>query len=282
MRLLLTCDDGIDSPGLAALVRAVAGHFDAAVVAPNAERSACGHSATLKGLIPVRPSAVAGARECFAVAGTPVDCVRLALGVLIREPVDCVISGINAGANLSVFDVHSSGTVAGAREGRLQGIPSIAVSQMYRKGEATDWTVSTGVVRRILPNLVRAAIRTRSLLNVNIPPTRPAAVPDEYTLRVAPLSTARLPLLFEQAARDDDALAGGTPAVGAPAVGAMADDAPADGAATAYEYRADFASREIEIGSDVAAVMDGAISVTPLAVDATDDALPVLKGLLES
>src|SRR5947208_63943 len=121
--VVLTNDDGVHAPGLAALERALAELGDVYVLAPEREQSACGHALTLHR--PLRPHRLGERR--FAVNGTPSDCVNLAvLGFLPAPPV-LVVSGVNHGSNLG-DDVTYSGTVAAAMEGTLLGVPSIAVS----------------------------------------------------------------------------------------------------------------------------------------------------------
>ncbi len=120
--LILTNDDGWDAPGLAALARAAKGLGQCHVVAPIGPISGCGHRVTTHA-----PIAVARPKEgCVSVAGTPADCVRLALHHLVPRPT-WVLSGINAGGNLGT-DVHYSGTVAAVREAAIHGVPGIALS----------------------------------------------------------------------------------------------------------------------------------------------------------
>src|SRR6266508_4111560 len=127
--VVVTNDDGVHAPGLAALERALTELGEVYVLAPEREQSACGHALTLHR--PLRPHQLGERR--FAVNGTPSDCVNLAvLGFLPAPPV-LVVSGINHGANLG-DDVTYSGTVSAAMEGTLLGVPSMAVSQV--EGEA--------------------------------------------------------------------------------------------------------------------------------------------------
>ena len=130
--IVLTNDDGIDSPGLSALVRALRGMGRLFVVAPKTMCSACSHSITIRSRIEVGDLGERDGAHWFAVRGTPGDCILYAMPEVVRQPVDLVVSGINFGANIGV-DVHYSGTVAGARQATLQGIPSIAVSIDSRK-----------------------------------------------------------------------------------------------------------------------------------------------------
>ena len=135
MQVLLTNDDGIDSPGLLALVKVLSGEHDLLVCAPDAQRSAVSRAMTL--YTPLRAEKredfAALCRNVYAVSGTPVDCVRLGLGNLFPRP-QAVLSGINLGPNLGT-DTLYSGTCGAAQEGAVQGIPSIALSMDCRDGE---------------------------------------------------------------------------------------------------------------------------------------------------
>ena len=123
MRLLLTNDDGIHSDGIQALVTALAGSHEVWVVAPEAEKSGGSHSITLRDALKVRTIA----RCQYACRGTPADCVMIALLGLVPRQIDLVISGINHGPNLGT-DILYSGTAAGARQGALMGVASVALS----------------------------------------------------------------------------------------------------------------------------------------------------------
>ncbi|NOT02620.1 MAG: 5'/3'-nucleotidase SurE [Phycisphaerales bacterium] len=240
MHVLITNDDGYESPGLVALHDAVKDQHTVSVVAPSGERSVCGHAATLKGPIRVRAVDHPTMGLIFAVDGTPADCVRLAISTLLREPVDLVLSGINLGANVSTIDVHSSGTVAAAREGAFNGIPSIAVSHLHRKTHPMDWSLSAQIVARLIPQLLGYRDRVR-LWNVNLPALPPGQRPSGVC--IAPLSTDPIPLTYR--VRD------------------------ADDGSREYEYTGFFEGRVIRPGTDVAVVFGDQICVTPLNLDAT-------------
>ena len=169
MRILLTNDDGIAAPGLA-LLEEVARTLsdDVWVFAPADEQSGAGHSLTLSRPLRVRQLA----EKKFAVAGTPTDAVLMALGLLMKEtPPDLILSGINRGANLAE-DVTYSGTVSAAMEGALAGIPSIALSQVFARqgmGENVPFGAARGWAARVLGSLVEAPIAPGTLINVNFP-----------------------------------------------------------------------------------------------------------------
>ena len=141
MKILLTNDDGVESPLLARLAQAVvdAGH-EAVVVAPKGQRSGVGHAFTY--LEPLHARQTRNAPWiCWEVDGTPADCVKFAVTYLLRESApDLVISGVNDGHNLGVAAVYS-GTVAGAREGALFGLPAVAISVPENDPRSADYAI---------------------------------------------------------------------------------------------------------------------------------------------
>lgn len=141
MHLLLTNDDGIDADGLRLLARALGRRARLSVVAPATERSASGHSITLTRPLFAEPRAVEGAERAWAVDGTPADCVKLAIDVLLAEAPDLVISGINHGSNLG-RDVFYSGTVSAAIEASFLGHSAMAVSQGRASHDGLAWAAS--------------------------------------------------------------------------------------------------------------------------------------------
>jgi 5'-nucleotidase len=164
MRIVLTNDDGIDAPGLAALAAAASRlGGQAVIVAPLEAHSGCGHRVTTD-----RPLAVREAGPGrFAVAGTPADCVRLALAEFAPDAA-VVVAGINAGGNLGV-DVHHSGTVAAAREAALHGRRALAASQYHRRGQPIDWARATRWLEEVFARLPLDATSPGEFWNVNLP-----------------------------------------------------------------------------------------------------------------
>ena len=132
--MLLTNDDGIDSPGLHALARALGEVAEVMVVAPADNQSAVARGITIRGTLEVEDRDVAGAARAYAVSGTPVDCVRFAEATEPGPSFDLVVAGANLGLNLG-DDVTYSGTVAAAMEGVLLDMPGLAVSQQSATGE---------------------------------------------------------------------------------------------------------------------------------------------------
>jgi 5'-nucleotidase len=175
MRILLTNDDGVHAPGLKVLEE-IARQFsdDIWICAPSEEQSGAGHSLTLTR--PVRLQQLDERR--FAVTGTPTDSVMMALRTVMPDAPDLILSGVNRGANLG-DDVTYSGTVSAAIEGALAGIRSIAFSQVYaREGMGDD--VPFGAARewgpKVLAPLIDAPLAERTLINVNFPALAPDAV----------------------------------------------------------------------------------------------------------
>ncbi|MEL7447183.1 MAG: 5'/3'-nucleotidase SurE [Pseudomonadota bacterium] len=169
MRILVTNDDGIHAPGLEVLEELAAEFSDDVwVCAPSEEQSGAGHSLTLNE--PVRLQKFGERR--FAVTGTPTDSVMMALREVMDSPPDLILSGVNRGANLG-DDITYSGTVSAAIEGALAGIRAVALSQVYSRetngtgqefGAAREWGA------RVIKPLLDAPFAERTLVNVNFPP----------------------------------------------------------------------------------------------------------------
>jgi len=162
-RILVTNDDGVHSDGIKVLAAALANLGEITVVAPIQEASAIGHALTLRR--PLRVESISP--RVFAVDGTPTDCVNVAITHVLKDKPDLIVSGINKGWNLG-DDVTYSGTVAGALEGALLGIPSIAVSTQNRRNEfeygpagKAAAAVAEAVLERGMPKFI--------LLNINVP-----------------------------------------------------------------------------------------------------------------
>ena len=175
--ILVTNDDGFDSPALLALVEALKPLAKVTVVAPSTEKSACGHSLTL-----TRPLNFIEVQENFYRLddGTPTDCVFLALNKIYDEDnkPDLVVSGINIGANMGE-DITYSGTASAAMESVLQGIPAIAISQVYNNGGESIKTHGYDLAKKSIATLVKKIfdghfpLPERKFLNVNVPPLAP-------------------------------------------------------------------------------------------------------------
>jgi 5'-nucleotidase len=227
VKLLLTNDDGIDAPGLAALFEAAARLGDPVVVAPVAALSGCSHQVTTNGPIRVEERGL----KSFAVAGTPADCVRVALHRIAPET-KWVLSGINAGGNLGA-DVYHSGTVAAVREAVLHGWPGIAVSQYRKRGLAVDWRRASRWLVPILSDLVGQPTAPGVFWNINLPHLLPQA-PDPHVV-FCPLDPAPLPLSFREEGES-------------------------------LHYNGDYHERRHEPGTDVDVCFNGKIAVTKISL----------------
>jgi 5'-nucleotidase len=169
MRILLTNDDGVYAPGLRALRKELQKLGEVVVVAPATEQSAVGHSITL--LTPLLVQEVLDDQDKFmgwAVEGRPADCVKLALLQLLPEPPDLVVSGLNAGSNAGI-NVLYSGTVAAAIEGAFFQQTSIALSLEYTKVKPLDFSRAAGIARQLVERILANKPEPGALFNVNIP-----------------------------------------------------------------------------------------------------------------
>jgi 5'-nucleotidase len=161
-RILLTNDDGVNADGLQVLYKALKGIGEVTIVAPDSERSAVGHAITLSDPLRVKPIE----KNIYSTTGTPADCVKLAVRAILKQKPDIVISGINLGPNTG-YSVLYSGTVSGATEGVILGIPSIAVSL----GTFTDpdYSVAAQYAKKIALKVLKEGLPQGTLLNVNVP-----------------------------------------------------------------------------------------------------------------
>jgi 5'-nucleotidase len=228
--ILVTNDDGLYAPGLQSLAAAAVALGEVAVVAPDRNQSGASHMISLHQ--PLRGHEVTAQR--WVVQGSPADSVYLAIHELLPRRPDLVLSGINAGANLS-FDVHYSGTVGSAMEGTLMGVPSIAVS--LTDPEASDFEAAGRFAVRLAAHVLEHGLPEDTMLNVNVPPGEA----DRYQMTFLGHRVFR-----HQVERRDDPR-------GAPYYWIGGRPTPA---------------RDLP-GSDCNAVAAGWVSVTPLTVDAT-------------
>jgi 5'-nucleotidase len=243
MRILITNDDGIHAEGLEVLERiARTLSDDVWIVAPETDQSGLAHSLTLSE--PLRLRKVRD--KTFALRGTPTDCVIMAVKSLMEPGPDLVLSGVNAGQNVA-DDVTYSGTVAGAMEGTLLGVRSIALSQAYNwhsDGRILPWDVVETLAPALLKKLVGIALPQGTLLNVNFPN---CAAEDVKGVTVTEQGQMTHGLSIEERH---------------------------DGRGFPY-YWLKFGRRDFspEADSDIRAISNGHISVTPLKLDLTNHAV---------
>jgi 5'-nucleotidase len=241
MRILVTNDDGIHAPGLDVAERIARTLSDEVwVVAPETDQSGVAHALTLSD--PIRMRHVGERR--YAIRGTPTDCVIMGLKVVIGEKPDLVISGVNRGQNLA-DDILYSGTVAGAIEGTLLGIPSIALSQAYGfdTRDKPLWETAEAHGPAVISKLIAEGFGSGTLFNINFPNCAPEDVQGAVLTRQG----RRVPDWLKVEARND-------------------------GRGFPYYWIGFQRSKmEPEEGTDLHAIGNGRISVTPLSLDYTDD-----------
>lgn len=243
LRILVTNDDGIHAPGLEVL-EALAARFsdDVWVCAPAEEQSGMGHALTLSAPVRLRKH---GERR-FSVTGTPTDAVNLALRRVLPGPPDLVLSGVNRGANLG-DDVTYSGTVSAAIEGALAGVRAIALSQVLTvegrmdDGQADPFAAARGWGERVLAPLLTTPLPSRTLININFP-----AGPAEQVRGIRPTRQG-----FHDYAR-----------------GSVVEGRDPRGRAY-YWFGLESVEHTPDHGTDLEAIEDGWVSVTPLQLDLT-------------
>ncbi len=164
MKILISNDDGAHAPGLTILASALSAIGNVKVIAPDRNRSGASNSLTLYNPLRVRQLD----NDFHSVAGTPTDCVHLAITGLFDDDPDIVVAGINAGANLG-DDVFYSGTVAAATEGRLLGIPAMAISLASSGHECIYYETAAEVAKNLAVQLYASPLPPQTILNVNVP-----------------------------------------------------------------------------------------------------------------
>ncbi len=166
--ILITNDDGILAPGIQSLIKVAAAFGDLLVIAPDSPQSGQGHAITIETPIQISPVDISPDIEAYECTGTPVDCVKIATNVLLKDrPPDLCLSGINHGSNASI-NILYSGTMSAAMEASLEGIPSIGFSLLNFSHEA-DMGPSEIIVRKILQYVLEHRMSDTLLWNVNIP-----------------------------------------------------------------------------------------------------------------
>jgi 5'-nucleotidase len=243
LRILLTNDDGIHAEGLAVLERiARTLSDDVWVVAPETDQSGLAHSLSLSE--PLRLRQVS--EKHFALRGTPTDCVIMGVKEVLDKKPDLVLSGVNSGANMA-DDVTYSGTIAGAIEGTLQGIRSFALSQAanYLDGERmVPWDVAEHYAPQLLRKLMEVDMPDWTFMNVNFPNCAPAEVQG-----IAVTAQGKLDFGINVDKRNDGR---GLPY---------------------YWLKFDARKGDFREGTDIHALKENRISVTPLKLDLTDYSL---------
>jgi len=247
MRILLTNDDGIEAPGILALYKAIKDLGEVHVVAPKVVQSATSHAVTFHRPIRVAKYAGTGGAGFEGFNGTsvdarPADCVKLAIAHLVPGPIDLVISGINAGANVGVNVIYS-GTVGAAREAAFMGLPAIAVSQHVRDWNDVPFEASAKHARQAIDRVLAGPMTPHSVVNINIPILGGGAEP--VGMKAAPISTSGMVDEYEITSVEDGSLN--------------------------YRVCNAMTFKHNQPETDVAALFDGYITITPLEHDVTDN-----------
>jgi 5'-nucleotidase len=224
MKLLLSNDDGIDAPGLDALLAAARDFGTPVVVAPATPQSGMSHTVTWDRSVRLETRG----SDRWAVHGTPADCARLGLLRVVPDA-KWVLSGVNEGGNLGA-DVYYSGTVAAVREAVLHGWPGIAFSQYRRTGLGPDWPRATRWTARVLAEVLPRPIEPGLFYNVNLPNLAPGDAEPEIVF--CPLDPHPLPLSYRHEENGH------------------------------HFYDGDYQSRQRKPGADVDVCFGGRISVT--------------------
>ncbi len=244
MRILLTNDDGVYAPGLRAMRGELAKLGAVTVVAPAGEQSAVGHSITL--LTPLLVQEVVDEQNQpmgWAVEGRPADCVKLALQELLPEQPDLIVSGLNAGSNAGI-NILYSGTCAAAIEGAFFRRTSIAVSLEYTKPKPLDFARAADLARRVIEQILTHPLAGGTLFNVNIPSLEKGPI---RGIRVVPQNVAPYVETY---------------------------DRRIDPRGRVYFWSGpDFRCPEPHPDTDVTALAEGFITVTPLQFNLTHAAL---------
>lgn len=237
--ILVTNDDGIDAPGIAALVKELKRIASITVVAPDKQQSAVGHAITMNYPLRVKEYSKNGKFFGYAVQGTPADCVKIAVRALLAKPPDLVVSGINHGSNTAISVIYS-GTVSAATEGTVLGIPSIAVSLTTYK-PSPDFSYAAKIARRLALLVLKKGLPHRTLLNVNVP-----ALPESKIKGV--LVTKQSSALWND----------------------TFDHRRDPGGVDYYWLTGELNNTDTDISYDETAVRRGYVSITPIHYDLTD------------
>jgi len=238
MEILITNDDGIYAEGIYALAVALKKAGNVTVVAPDTQRSAVGHAITITDPLRVTEARRNGKFFGYAASGTPADCVKLGIKAIMKKRPDLVVSGINLGGN-QAYNILYSGTVSGATEGALLGIPSMAVSLDTFKNP--DFAPSAEFAVKVARQMARRPLPKGTLLNVNLPNLPAKKIKG---VRVTNQSRTCFNDWFEK--RTDPH------------------------GNTYYWMTGDYEPKDADKASDLNALRAGYVSVTPIQFDLTD------------
>lgn len=235
--ILITNDDGIKAPGLIALEKVLTPIAECLVVCPIRQCSSVGQAVTLRKHIEVFRFKRSGGRFAYGIDGTPVDCVKFALCELIKRKPDLAVSGINNGGNTGI-SVYYSGTIGGAREALIGGIPSIAFS--LHSHTSTDFRFASKIAEQLVLFSLKHGIPANTLLNVNIPATPTSKI---RGIKVVPQADSRFIERFVKEGEEDGKLK--------------------------FRLTGEMVINDRSIETDQEALKKGYVTVTPLQLDLT-------------
>ncbi len=235
--ILITNDDGIHAPGIIALERELRSVADCFVVAPIRQCSSVGQAVTLRENIEVTPFEDVEKVPAYGIHGTPVDCVKFALCELMKSQPDLVVSGINQGSNTGV-SVYYSGTVAGAREALICGIPSVAFS--LASNSSIKFKSAAIIAKQVVVDCLKNKLPRDTFLNVNIPDLPKSKIKG---VRVVPQADSRFVEVFKKQKSANGVLR--------------------------YKLTGEMIINDNSIETDEGVIKKGYVSVTPLQLDST-------------
>ena len=247
MKILLTNDDGYSAPGIQILYETLRSYHEIILAAPDREKSAVGHGITLNEPIRIDKINLNGGGEGYAVTGTPADCVKLGLFKLCTTPPDLVISGINPGSNTGV-NINYSGTVGAAREAALNGLSSMAVS--VKRGKTVDFQGMSRFIGDLVDKVCDYGLPAGTFLNINAPDI---SLDDVRGVKITRQASNNLSKQFEKRIDPKD---------------------------RSYYWYDSISQVDSEPDTDVNALSQNYISITPIQCDITDyKAMRELSGL---
>jgi 5'-nucleotidase len=238
MKILLTNDDGYNAPGILALYEILRLTHEVILVAPDREKSAVGHGITLNEPMRIDKVDLNTGGKAYCVTGTPADCVKLGLFEFYSSPPDLVISGINPGSNTGI-NINYSGTVGAAREAAFNGISSMAVS-IFKKGQTIDFQGMSKFTDQIVNKIHDFKLPFGTFLNINAPAIQ---IDDVREVKITRQASNNLSKSFEK---------------------------KTDPRKRSYFWYGGIDKVDGEMGSDVSALSQNCISITPIQCDMTD------------
>jgi 5'-nucleotidase len=244
--ILVTNDDGIDSPGLLALKQALTAVGQVSVIAPDHNWSAAGHSKTMHKPLRINKVHLADGDHAYSTDGAPSDCVAIAILGFLQQKVDLVVSGVNKGSNMG-DDITYSGTVAAAMEGIIWGVPAIAVSldgYIAEEPELNNFDLASRIAAKVAARALQEGWQADTLLNVNVPNVEEKQIKGLEITRLGRRGYQdELIVRTDPYGRHYYWIGGGKPTM------------------------------VNEQGTDIRAIADGKVSVTPIHLDLTNHAL---------